>query len=180
MTLTVTRTRAKEDLIETIGRMTGVNVGGCLQCMKCSSGCPLAGMTTVSPSQIIRRLQLGADDSVVGSDIVWMCVSCELCHERCPMQIDMAAVMDSLRAVSLQKDPALRKGRVALFDRWFLATVKFFGRTYDLGMIAAYKVSTSSYFRDTDKFPAMLRKRKIAIVPSFKADKKFIKRIFSK
>jgi hypothetical protein len=53
-----------------------------------------------------------------------------------------------------------------------------FGRTYDLGMIAAYKIGTSSYFQDTDKFPMMLQKRKIALFPSFKADKKYVKRIF--
>jgi hypothetical protein len=53
-----------------------------------------------------------------------------------------------------------------------------FGRTYDLGMIAAYKVGSSSYFQDTDKFPMMLKKRKIALFPSFKGDKKYVKRIF--
>ena len=55
-----------------------------------------------------------------------------------------------------------------------------FGRTYDLGMIAAYKIGTSSYLQDTDKFPMMLKKGKIALLPSFKADKKYIKRIFKK
>jgi heterodisulfide reductase subunit C len=67
---------------------------------------------------------------------------------------------------------------VHLFNKSFLNTVKLFGRTFDLGMIAAYKLRTSSYLQDTEKFPMMLRKRKIALLPSFRGKKKTIKRIF--
>ena len=45
-------------------------------------------------------------------------------------------------------------------------------------MIAKYKMGTSTYLQDTDKFPMMLRKGKIALLPSFKGNKKYIKRIF--
>ena len=55
-----------------------------------------------------------------------------------------------------------------------------FGRTYDLGMIAAYKIGTSSYMQDTDKFPMMLKKGKIALLPTLKADKASVKRVFNK
>jgi hypothetical protein len=34
--------------------------------------------------------------------------------------------------------------------------------------------------QDTEKFPMMLKKGKIALLPSFKADKKYINRIFKK
>jgi heterodisulfide reductase subunit C len=96
------------------------------------------------------------------------------------MQIDMASVMDALRIISVKKNAAKQKGNVPLFNRWFLKTISMFGRTYDLGMIAAYKIGTSSYFQDTDKFPMMLQKRKIAIFPSFKADKIYVRRILKK
>jgi heterodisulfide reductase subunit C len=96
------------------------------------------------------------------------------------MQIDMAAVMDALRMISIKKNIARQKGNIPLFNKWFLKTVSMFGRTFDLGMIAAYKVGTSSYFQDADKFPMMLQKRKIALLPSFKADKKYVTRIFAK
>jgi heterodisulfide reductase subunit C len=96
------------------------------------------------------------------------------------MQIDMAAVMDALRILSVKKNANKQKGNIPLFNRWFLKTVSMFGRTYDLGMIAAYKIGTSSYFQDTDKFPMMLQKRKIALFPSLRADKKYVKRIFKK
>jgi len=80
--------------------------------------------------------------------------------------------MDALRVIAVRKNLSKQKGNVPLFNKSFLKTVKMFGRTYDLGMIAAYKIGTSSYFQDTDKFPMMLKKGKIALFPSFKADKK--------
>lgn len=165
-------------LLNDVANISGVDVRSCLQCKKCTNGCPVARLGNMSPSEIIRRLQLDIGDSVLGSDLVWMCVSCELCFSRCPMHINMGAVMDALRIIAVKKNNARQKGNIPLFDRLFLKTVRLFGRTYDLGMIAAYKAGTSSYLQDTEKFPMMLSKRKIALFPSFKADKKYLKRIF--
>jgi heterodisulfide reductase subunit C len=96
------------------------------------------------------------------------------------MKIDMAAIMDALRHIAVKKKSPGHNGNVHLFNTSFLNTVRIFGRTYDLGMIAAYKMRTSSYMQDTEKFPMMLKKGKIALLPSFKADMKYIKRIFKK
>jgi heterodisulfide reductase subunit C2 len=92
----------------------------------------------------------------------------------------MAAVMDALRIIAVRNNASRQKGNVALFNKLFLRTVRMFGRTYDIGMIAAYKLGTSSYLQDTDKFPMMLLKGKIALTPSFKADKKYTNRIFAR
>jgi heterodisulfide reductase subunit C len=94
------------------------------------------------------------------------------------MKIDMAAVMDALRILTVRKKDSAFKENVHIFNKSFLNTVRLFGRTFDLGMIAAYKVRTSSYMQDTEKFPMMLIKRKIALLPSFKSSKKYIHRIF--
>jgi len=165
-------------IFNAVKEISGVDVAGCLQCKKCTNGCPVAKLVKVPPSEIIRRLQFNECDSIINSDLVWMCASCDTCFSRCPMQIDMAAVMDALRIISIRKNTVKQKGNIPLFNKWFLKTVSIFGRTYDLGMIAAYKVGTSNYFQDVDKFPMMLQKRKIALFPSFKADKKYVKKIF--
>jgi heterodisulfide reductase subunit C len=87
--------------------------------------------------------------------------------------------MDAL-IIAVRNNALRQKGNVALFNKSFLRTVRMFGRTYDIGMIAAYKLGTSSYLQDTDKFPMMLLKGKIALIPSFKADKKYTNRIFAR
>ena len=96
------------------------------------------------------------------------------------MGIDIASVMDSLRILAREKHAADPEGKIPLFNRAFLKTVKMFGRTYDMAMIAAYKVGAMNFFGDVEKFPAMLKKRKIAILPPFGANKKIVKKIFSK
>ena len=93
-------------------------------------------------------------DELLDSEIIWMCVSCETCSARCPMGVDVAAVMDALRELSREKRIAPQEGNVPLFNRAFLETVKFFGRTYDIAMIAAYKIGTFKLMDDTEKFPS--------------------------
>src|SRR4030042_31955 len=178
MAIAISKKKKAETLMDAVERISGVHIGECLQCKKCSNGCPVAGIARIGPAETIRRLQLNTDDESFESDLIWMCVSCETCYSRCPMKIDMAAIMDALRIIAVHGKSSGQKGNVHLFNKYFLNTVRLFGRTYDLGMLAAYKVGTSSYMQDTDKFPMMLRKRKIALLPSFKADKKYIKRIF--
>jgi heterodisulfide reductase subunit C len=180
MAIVISKEKKADTLIDAVENISGVNIRECLQCKKCSNGCPVAGLTKTGPSETIRRLQLNTGDELLESDLVWMCVSCETCYSRCPMKIDMAAIMDALRNIAVHKKTSGQNGNVHLFNKSFLNAVRLFGRTYDLGMIAAYKISTSSYMQDTEKFPMMLKKRKIALLPSFKADKKYIKRIFKK
>ena len=180
MPIVISKNKIEAGLFNAIKEISGVDVAGCLQCKKCTNGCPVATLVKVPPSEIIRRLQLNEDDSILSSDLVWMCASCDTCFSRCPMQIDMAAVMDALRIISVKKNTAKQKGNIPLFNKWFLRTVNIFGRTFDLGTIAAYKIGTSSYLQDADKIPLMLQKRKIALFPSFKADKKYVTRIFKK
>jgi heterodisulfide reductase subunit C2 len=180
MAIQISKERKTDNLLDAVQRISGVNISECLQCKKCSNGCPVTGLSGIGPAETIRRLQLNTGDELLESDLVWMCASCETCFSRCPMKIDMAAVMGALRVIAVQKKKTGVKSNVHAFNKSFLNSVKMFGRTYDLGMMAAYKVVTSTYMNDTEKFPMMLRKRKIALLPSFKGDKKYIKRIFSK
>lgn len=179
MAIVISKEKQAVDLISDVQKLSGTDIRSCLQCKKCSNGCPVARITKVRPSDIIRGLQLNAVDKIFGSDLIWMCASCETCFARCPMKINMAAVMDGLRIIAVRKKASRQKGNVALFNKSFLKTIKMFGRTYDIGMIAAYKLGTSSYMQDTDKFPMMLLKGKIALIPSFQADKKYTNRIFA-
>jgi heterodisulfide reductase subunit C2 len=180
MTIVISKDTKRDTLMNAIQEISGVNISSCLQCKKCTNGCPVTSLALVPPNEIIRRLQLNTGDEILDSDLVWMCASCETCFTRCPMKIDMASVMDALRILAVKKKASKQKGNVRLFNKSFLKSVQLFGRTYDLGMIAAYKAGTSSYLQDTDKFPMMLKKGKIALLPSFGVDKKYIKRIFKK
>jgi heterodisulfide reductase subunit C len=179
MAITVKKGKA-DGIITAVQEISGVDLSVCFQCKKCTSGCPVSKLVNTPPSEIMRRLHLNVGDEILESDILWMCVSCETCSARCPMGIDVAAVMDALRQLALARGASKQKGNVPLFNRAFLKTVQMFGRTYDMAMITAYKLGTLKLMNDTEKFPSMLKKHKIALLPSFSGDRKTTRRIFKK
>jgi heterodisulfide reductase subunit C len=178
--ITIKKTKAGRALKDAVEELSGVDISVCFQCKKCSSGCPVARLTSSRPSEIMRQLHLGAGNELLENDLVWMCASCETCSARCPMGIDVAAVIDALRRLALERGASKQKGNVPLFNRAFLKTVETFGRSYEIGMITAYKIGTGKLMNDTEKFPAMLKKGKIALLPPRGGDRKTVKRIFRK
>ncbi len=180
MAITISKNKSTRGILKQVQEISGVDLSVCYQCKKCTSGCPVSGMAQCPPSEMVRRLHLGMGDELLNSDILWMCVSCETCSTRCPMGIDVAAVMDALRKLAVHRGAARPEGNVPLFNRAFLKTVEIFGRTYDVAMIAGYKLGSGKLMADTEKFPTMLKKRKIALLPPRGADRKTVCRIFKK
>ncbi len=178
MAVILTKDKATRALIQRVEEISGVDLSACFQCKKCTSGCPVAQMVQSSPAEIIRQLHLQAGEELLDSEIIWACASCETCTNRCPMGIDGAAIMDALRKIALEEKAA--KGNVPMFNKAFLKTVQLFGRSYEIGMIAAYKLGTRTFMADTDKFPTMLKKGKLALLPPRGADRSTVRRIFKK
>lgn len=172
--------QADKGLKPLVEEMSGVDLSPCYQCKKCSGGCPVNKYVQAPPSEIVRRLHLGAGDELLESDLVWMCLSCETCYERCPMQINIPAVIDALRSLAVQRGARPPRGAMPVFNRKFLEGVKTFGRSYDLSMIMQYKLDGGALMQDAGKFPAMLARGKMAILPPTGADRRMVKRIFNK
>jgi heterodisulfide reductase subunit C len=180
MAVTIKKNKSAKSIARQVAEIAGVDLSVCYQCKRCTSGCPVSALVQCPPSEVMRRLHLGAGEELLDSDIVWVCASCETCSARCPMGIDVAAVMDALRKLARERGAAKGEGNVPLFNRAFLKTVQVFGRSYDMAMIAAYKLGSGKLMADTEKFPTMLRKRKIALLPPRGADRKAVRRIFKK
>jgi heterodisulfide reductase subunit C len=178
--ITIKKKSNNRPLKNAVEKLSGVDVGVCFQCKKCSSGCPVAKLTKSRSSEIMRQLHLGAGNELLANDLIWMCASCETCSARCPMGIDVATVIDALRWLALERGAPGPEGNVPLFNRAFLRTVKTFGRSYEIGTITAYKLGTGKLMNDMEKFPAMLTKRKIALLPPRGGDTSTVKRIFKR
>jgi heterodisulfide reductase subunit C2 len=180
MTIKISKQPATDSLIRVVEKKAEVSLEKCYQCKKCSVGCPVAGEVKAAPAEIIRRLQLGAGKELLETDLIWTCLSCDTCYARCPNEINFAAIIDALRSVALEQDAPAGPGNPPLFNRLFLNTVKAFGRVYDMQAIALYKLRTLNLKQDMDKFPTMLRKGKMALLPSRGGDKKMTRRIFNR
>jgi heterodisulfide reductase subunit C2 len=179
MTIKIKKQPGTESLIRQVEKMAEVSLEKCYQCKKCSAGCPVSDRVKIHPFEVIRRLQLGAGPELLETDLVWTCLSCDTCYARCPNEINFPAVIDALRAIAVEKGVANAEGNPALFNRLFLNTVKTYGRAYDLQMIALYKMRTGKIMPDTEKFPTMIKKGKIALMPPSGADKSKLGKIFS-
>ena len=109
---------------------TGSNPYKCYQCIKCTSGCPLADQFDLAPHQVMRSVQFN-DTAVLESRAIWLCASCQTCTTRCPQQIDVTGVMDALRIESRRRgiEPAVPE--IARFNELFMALHRIFGRAWN-------------------------------------------------
>jgi heterodisulfide reductase subunit B len=158
-------TDVKPSLADRILAETGENVFSCYQCVKCSSGCPVAGHFDLAPNQVMRTLQLGLDQKAVNATAPWLCAGCSTCTTRCPNDIDVARVMDFMAAEALARGITPKVPEAALFSEIFLRNVGLLGRTYELGLMAEMNLRTGRLFKDLSMGLGMIRKGKIGLLP---------------
>ncbi len=153
-------------------------VNKCLQCLKCSSGCPIAPWMDYLPNQVNRMIQMGHKEKVLSSSVIWLCVGCQTCITRCPMQIDISRIMDILREMALKEGVQSKEHNVTIFHQLFLNRIKKWGRIYEIELIGLYKLKSRSFFQDMGLGSQMFRKGKLALIPEIVKGKKDIKQIF--
>lgn len=154
-------------LTEIIEQEMGQNVYLCYQCMKCTSGCPMAEHFDLTPNQIMRAIQLGEDEMALNSKTIWLCASCQTCTTRCPQGLDIAGIMDELRIEARRRGIKPQVPEVALFSQAFLRNVAILGRLYELGLMVELNLRTKQPFKDLPMGLEMIRKGKINLIPSF-------------
>ena len=155
-----------EVLAEIIERETGSNVYRCYQCVRCSSGCPVAEHMDLLPNQVMRAIQFN-DEEVLKAKTPWVCAACQTCTTHCPQGLDIAAVMDVLRIETRRRGIKPAVPEVELFTQVFLRGVGALGRLYEAGLMAAMNMVTLQPLKDMDLGMQMILKRKIRLFPEF-------------
>ena len=74
----------KEDLMNEIQRIAGVNPRKCMRCGKCSGACP-------------------AYDELMASKGIYTCLSCFACVERCPRNVEPAKLIEAVRLAVIRQ-----------------------------------------------------------------------------
>lgn len=88
-------------MLERIAEISGQNPFLCMQCGTCSASCTGIGVMDLLPRQVVRLVQLGRPEALT-CRAIWACSSCLTCTARCPRGIDIARLMEALRAVNLR------------------------------------------------------------------------------
>ena len=161
-------TSINPELARRIQDELGQNVYLCYQCVKCSSGCPVAEFFDWQPNQIMRALQLGQEDIALQSETPWLCASCQTCTTRCPQDLDIAGIMEFLTREALERGIKPPVKEVKIFNDAFMREVRIWGRAYEPGLMVEMKLrDPGSMFNDIDLYTRMLKKMKVSFIPSF-------------
>ncbi|KGO34048.1 MAG: 4Fe-4S dicluster domain-containing protein [Desulfoprunum sp.] len=157
----------------------GIDVHACFQCGRCSSGCPIGDFFDLQVMEVVRLASYGAEDVLLQSKTIWLCAACETCATRCPNEIEIAGLMDVLRSLALKKGITPAEPRVPMLHRSFLDSVKHWGRTYEIGMLAGYKLRSGDLMGDLKLGLQMFTKGKLKLVPQGIKGKAEVRQIFS-
>ncbi len=166
-----------------VEELGGEKVSTCFQCQKCTNGCPLTFAMDIDPHRVIHSIQLGLTDEILDSDTIWVCASCETCTARCPNDIDIAHVMDTLRQLSVKSGIKDSQKQVPIFHSTFLSSIKTFGRVHEASMALLFAFRSeriTGVGKQVGLGLEMLRKGKIRIIPHRLMAGKQVKDIFSR
>ena len=153
---------ASIEACEAIAREAGVNLKDCYQCGKCTAGCPLAEGMDLMPREVIRFLQLGALDVVLGAKTPWICAQCDVCSSRCPQNVDICSTMRAVRLAS--KHAGKRPVPEAdIFDEEFIANVRAHGVSNEQYLAAAYNIKSGHLMQDMGNATRMLKRKMVGV-----------------
>jgi len=168
----------KGAFLEAVIKTSGVDIRACYQCQKCSAGCPVASAMDILPNQVIRQIQYGRREKVLGSRSIWICASCHTCSVRCPNAIDFARVMDGLRHLALRSGIGAAEKEIPIFHAAFLDSIRSTGRVHELSLILRFKLKTRNFLKDAGLGWLMFRRGKIKVMPPGVTGGKEVKAIF--
>jgi len=122
------------EFVQQIEAVSNESLLACIQCGKCSAGCPSASSMDLLPSQVIRLAQLGIED-VLDSQMIWACAACMNCVSHCPKGIDLPRIMEALRLMAMRT-----RGDRLPADA---VPVEFLGQVPQLAIIGGFRKYTT-------------------------------------
>jgi len=76
----------------------------CIQCGKCTGGCPMAIKTRLNPRNLVYRLLIAGNGfDLEGREELWDCTTCSKCYSRCPKQVNPMEAIIALRSAFVEK-----------------------------------------------------------------------------
>lgn len=124
--------------------------------------------------------QIGAEEWVLSSSTIWLCLSCEVCSTRCPAEINIAKVMDTLRKISVDDKYSTPQSSIVNFHNTFLDSVKKHGRLSEFEFSVKYNLALRKPFKNLKLAIKLFQKRKIKPLGENTESKENIRKIFDK
>ncbi len=95
------QTQIKKEINERLKKLQDEVSEYCYQCAKCTSGCEAHKLLELEPHKIVALLKRGLIDEMINSDIIWTCMSCFKCRERCPQKVAPVEILFALKNMAV-------------------------------------------------------------------------------
>lgn len=95
------QTAIKNEINQRLSKLRDEVSDYCYQCAKCTSGCEAHKLLELEPHKIIALLKRGLIDEMTNSDVIWTCMSCFKCRERCPQKVAPVEVLFALKNMAV-------------------------------------------------------------------------------
>ena len=162
----MTMPKVDRSFLNEVSSRSGQRFEGCFHCLSCAGGCPVVEAMDYNPNQVIRMMQFGLREKVLGSRAIWVCVGCFSCLSQCPNRVHIPAMMDTLREMALESGLKIAEPDIWAFHREFLKQVRKRGRVFEIEFMLRYKLSTRALFQDMGAGLKMATKGRFRLLPS--------------
>jgi len=99
-----------ESLEKILKRLGGREFVNCFQCIKCTSGCTALKLLELKPHEIMKLVNLSFVDELASSDIIWTCVTCLKCVQRCPQKASPYHLIMAMRNLAVEREAKVPEG----------------------------------------------------------------------
>jgi len=94
----------RESREKILAKLRSRELVNCFQCIKCTSGCTALKLLELKPHEVEKLVNLGFVDELASSDIIWTCVTCLKCVQRCPQKASPYHVIMALRNLAVERE----------------------------------------------------------------------------
>lgn len=164
-----------------IEECTGINVYGCYQCGKCSAGCVFSYLMDTPPHLLIRLIQLDMREKALSSSTFLGCGACVTCSFRCPREIDVLRVINTVRSIALKEKILPRDKKlkdIYIFNEIFFKNIVENGHLNEFLLGVKFNLKSRNIFKDISLVPVLLKKDKLKV--HMKVSSQNIKKVVDK
>ena len=88
---------------------------GCIQCGKCTGGCPMTLKTQLNIRRLIYQILVaGRSFDLSGIEVLWDCTTCNTCTARCPKDLNPMEIIIGMRSALVESGRVPSTVKVAL------------------------------------------------------------------
>jgi heterodisulfide reductase subunit C len=95
------QTELKNEINQRLQKLQNELPDYCFQCGKCTAGCEAHKLLELEPHKIVALTKRGLIDEMVNSDVIWTCMSCFKCWERCPQKVAPIEILTTLKNMAV-------------------------------------------------------------------------------